>query len=202
MKSTYLFAVLFLAALLAAAAFMMAGEQAPASADDGSSPLEGVREMWGYPLKEVSRRGSIVFMEYLGDAERIELNMVGGVDEETANESISDQVLLFKSVFEIKSAPYPGQQTRYIECPEEFKPKYLERDVDGGTLAYFIGYSNSNFVPGACSSDLIVYRSVNGWLYCRGAGDLIDFDYFVPVNDTLMPEAFIDKIGCQYGDMT
>ncbi len=146
-----------------------------------------------------TNRGSlqILFLKFSDEGERLELKIVKNIEGEVANELISNNIVMFESIFELKRTGYPGQHTKYIECPEKFKPKYFEKYIAGDTFKYFIGFSNSNFVAGACSDDLVKYKSVYGFMYCNSTKTMIELDYFTSPNSTDKINAFIQKINCE-----
>lgn len=123
-------------------------------------------------------------------------------DNEVARMFIEDHMTMFKSVFEPKRVDYPGQYTKTIECPPEYKPKYFERnssEVSDGEFVYFLGYANSNKVAGACSEDLIAYRHVYGMLDCELVHKIVKIEYFTNItsDNTKYIEEFVGKVSCE-----
>jgi hypothetical protein len=139
----------------------------------------------------------IIFLDYNKNDERIELSITNNIDKKFADEFISDKIVLFNSLFQLRRVSYPGQHTKYIECPDKFRPEYFEKKVRDGELKYFIGFSNSNFVAGACSDDLVVYKSIHGFLYCNNKSIMIELDYFTELNQSDNIYEFIQRIDCE-----
>lgn len=154
-------------------------------------------KIWGYDFELVYKNEGTYFMEYDNTNERIRLNKMTDIDEAFSRELVSDKVTQFKSLFEVQRTGYPGQYTRYIECPEEFKPKFFEEEFNEGFFQYFIGYANSNYAAGACAEDLIKFKSIYGFLYCNSKKTLIEIQYFLAMNQSEQITKFLEKISCE-----
>jgi hypothetical protein len=98
---------------------------------------------WGYEFRESNLTKSIQMLEFDDDFEKIEVQKVIGVDASTANTIMMNNIAVFRSLFEKQRVGYRGQHTEYIECPDEFKPKYSSRTIENGTLHYFLGFANN-----------------------------------------------------------
>lgn len=152
--------------------------------------------IWGYEFTERYQRENTLFLDYKLEAERIKLRIIKGVERDFADEIISEKILLFQSLFEPIRTGYPGQHTIYIECPDRFKPKYFEKEIDNGYLKYLIGFANFNFVAGACTDDLIKYKSVHGFMFCNSINTMVEIDYFTALNQIDKIDTFIKKLNC------
>ncbi len=156
--------------------------------------------MFGYEFKShADINGDETYFEYVGlsnPSENIQVTVFYVEDSEVARIFIEDHMTMFKSVFEPKRVDYPGQYSKTIECPPEYKPKYFERNITGGEFKYFLGYANSNKVAGACSDDLIAYRHVYGMLNCESIHKIVKIEYFAGLDSDSI-DKFIDKISCK-----
>ena len=95
-----------------------------------------------------------------------------------------------------KNNYYPGQHSRLIECPEKYKPRYLERKIPSGSLSYFLGFANKNKVAGACSDDLISYKHLYGMLYCKSTQTINEIEYFTLITSNLT-DSFVERVSCE-----
>jgi hypothetical protein len=175
-------------------------EQTNSSLQKESYKLEGSptdKIVWGYKFSKNFHKENTLFLDYTNHEERIKLDIISNIEEEFVNEIISDKIVMFQSLFEKRRIGYPGQYTRYIECPKEYKPKYYEKNLDYGYLKYFIGFANSNFVAGACSDDLIRYKLVYGFIFCNNSKKIIEIHHFALLNQTNITDSFIKKIDCK-----
>lgn len=149
----------------------------------------------GYSFsKEVLLTSS--FFDYDDGFEKLTIKSKDDVDKQEGFNFVDDQAKLFESIFETRRVSYPGPTTKNIVCPDEFKPKKLEKEVDG-KLIYFRGYANSNFVAGACSEDLINKSMVLALIYCSKTRTFYEVKYYVPPNETTMVDSFIEKLSCE-----
>ncbi|MFH1403229.1 MAG: hypothetical protein ABIH11_03060 [Candidatus Altiarchaeota archaeon] len=150
---------------------------------------------WGLKFRKTYEKEDITVLRHDSNGTRVDLKVIRGLSQENADRYVSDSLLMLESVFNERRSGYPGQLTRSIECPTKYKPEYREKEVDGGRLGYYIGYANQNYVAGACSEDLIAFRSMNGFAYCPGEKTLFEIDFFTP-KDSQEIEDFIKKIRC------
>jgi hypothetical protein len=150
--------------------------------------------LWDYPFILTQSEGNIQFLNYFDDNEKIELIMIMDIKKEYVNEIISDKITMFNSLYQEHEVSYSGQYTRYIECPDKFKAKYYERVTKDGKLNYFAYYSNSNYQAGACSEDLINFKSAYVLLYCDIKNTIFEIKYYGDLNSNI--NKFISKLNC------
>lgn len=153
-------------------------------------------EYWGYRFEPVEARDNIVFLSFTGDEEVLEMTRISELAQPIADTVISDKIVMFKSLFEKQRIGYRGQHTEYIECPERFKPKYFEKQLESGYLRYFVGFATERFSFGACSDEDVRYKAINAYLYCNNVQTMFDIDYFGPMKNDGQGIPFVDKIDC------
>jgi hypothetical protein len=151
---------------------------------------------WGYEFRESNLTKSIQMLEFDDDFEKIEVQKVIGVDASTANTIMMNNIAVFRSLFEKQRVGYRGQHTEYIECPDEFKPKYSSRTIENGTLHYFLGFANNRFTMVACTEEDIVHSAISAFLYCANVKTMFEINYFGPRHDSQRTTSFINKVRC------
>jgi hypothetical protein len=152
--------------------------------------------IWGYEFVELFAHQGISSLTHRDDMERIDLTVIRDVAPEVASAFIDDEISLFDSLFTLKRTGYPGQITRYIECPPELRPQYGEGLVDGNTIRYFRAFANANFVAGVPTLDLAAYRLLKGYLFCRELGVVLEIEHFSPMEGDDLGAAFLDRLAC------
>ncbi|MFA5797695.1 MAG: hypothetical protein WC916_06725 [Candidatus Woesearchaeota archaeon] len=162
-----------------------------------TTPANTVENVFGYVFNVSQSKFNQTYLEYDDGKEIITLKIIRDVDLDIAETISSDRIVLFRSIFEPKRVDYPGQYTRTIECPEEFKPKYYEfnNTTVGERTKYFVGYANVNKVAGACTADLIYYNYAYGFMSCPQERWLIEIEYYsiLEFNKTQM---FMKSLDC------
>ena len=166
------------------------------TAPEGASADVVQQQIWDRTFAVRWSDGDAAFLSSEGDGTRLELKLLRHVQPEHAEAIIADKIGMFESVFREFRTGYPGQVTRYIECPERFRPQYAERAVEGGLLRYFTGFANANFVAGACAEDLVRYRMLHGHLYCDSQ-TMVDVDFFSEPDDSGAVENLLNRIDCE-----
>jgi hypothetical protein len=117
-------------------------------------------------------------------------------DSEVKAESyIGDKLAIFKSIFETRRVDYPGQYSKVIECPQEYKPQFLSRNLLDGTFSFYVGYANKNKVAGACASDQIFYNHFFGLAYCKNKSTVYEIEGFFKLGGDDL-NILIDNISC------
>jgi len=160
-----------------------------------TSTIETSKYVFGYPFIVHNNWGKNNFYEYVDPIETIFLRTFAVKSNETAHAFVENQMSLFRSVFDPKRVSYPGQYSRAIECPEKFKPQYMERNQPNGLLYYFLGFANNNKAPGACSDDLISYRHLYGLIYCESQKIVVEINYFSAIDSNLYTR-FLRNVSC------
>ncbi|MFC2162128.1 sulfatase [Candidatus Altiarchaeota archaeon] len=153
-------------------------------------------DAFGMRLNVIYSDNNTLFLSGKKGSQVVDVKAIAGLDENTAECVIRDSFTLFNSQFRPQRTGYPGQHTRYIECPAELKPEYHEKVLPDGSFKYLLAYANSNRIHGACSEDLISYRSVFGFLYCRDTRSLIEVNYYGNTEDPGQLEAFLSQVSC------
>ncbi|MFC2162126.1 sulfatase [Candidatus Altiarchaeota archaeon] len=169
---------------------------------NGLRPGDEVFDVFGMDLKTVYSGNNTLFLSSKEGGRVVELKVVLGLDESSASGVADDSLSLFKSQFEPTRTGYPGQHTRFIECPDDLKPVYHESGSQDSLFKYFLTYANSNLVHGVCSTDLIRYKSIFGFLYCRDTGMLIEVNYYRGPDDPNRLAEFLDDVSCPASPLT
>lgn len=126
----------------------------------------------------------------------VQLKKIKVSGDESAKLFVKDRLTLFQSVFEPKRVDYPGQYSKVIECPSEFKPKYFNKKIFNGEGFFYQGYANKNKVAGACIPDLIAYRHLYGFVYCPSHNYLYEIEHFSSSQSEKL-ESFIEGLSCE-----
>ena len=168
----------------------------PAIAADNDA-IDDKPILFGYSLQSRPTMGSTKYFESVGENASVQLRFIPAPSEDVAEAFIDDKLALFKSVYQGKRVDYPGQFSRVITCPDQFKPQFFPASsvADGG-LAYYLGFSSKNKVPGACTPDLVAYRHFYGLLYCKKSSKVIEIEGFFNLNDGSV-DKFIQEISCE-----
>ena len=185
-----------LLAVFLAIAAAACGRRDPAASDPPVAETESV-EIWGLPFTRVFTHENISLLRHDTEGQRVDLTVAREVGPEVARKMIQDKIALFESTFGPARTGYPGQHTRRIEYPERFKPERFERALDCGQLSCFAGYANANFVHGASSDDLAVYRSLYGLLHCPDHRLLVEIDFFAGLDQTERMSRFVAGVSCE-----
>ncbi len=114
-----------------------------------------------------------------------------------ATNYINNRINMFESIFYPASSPYPGDVSRVIDCPEEFKPKKGTAQNNNIEFVYYATYGTERRGYGSCSWDNVHYKSVIAFIHCNSSNKIFQFEIFIPVNDkTGMMEKIINSITC------
>ena len=161
------------------------------ASDVGAEP-----QFFGKNFVQSSSSKSSSTYEHKLESVIIRLKIFRATSAETSKAFSDDRLAMFRSIFESKRVDYPGQYSRVIECPEIFKPQFYENENEDYSLKYFFGYANVNKTPGACIPDLVGFRHIYGFLYCKPQNRLIEVDHFSMV-DSGDAQSFIGSLTCK-----
>jgi hypothetical protein len=113
----------------------------------------------------------------LGD-DRLRVQVVEGLDPTRAEASIAEQRQRVTELFEDRQAPYPGQLSHTLSCPEAYRPETLDPSGEARLLMRL--YANDRMAFGGCSDDLLRYRATVGLFYDPNGQRLLRLEYFTP----------------------
>jgi hypothetical protein len=150
---------------------------------------------FGREFNQEKALGLNKYFEYASVNESIRLKSVKYRSDEFARIYIKDRMALFHSVFDVKRVDYPGQYSKTITCPDEFKPKLFEIDLEGGYLVYYSGFANKNKITGACVADLLEYKYSYGFIFCSSKRELFEFEHYSPLASNLF-DSFRNHLVC------
>jgi hypothetical protein len=112
------------------------------------------------------------------DLLRVEVNSAIANDE--AEKQIQAQITRMKALFEKAAAPYPGEVSDVIQCPEEFRPIFGTTNQNNLQISHFTGFLNSRLVFGACTADQVIYQAVLALFYCPEQKQLFQLEIIAP----------------------
>ncbi len=113
----------------------------------------------------------------VGD-DRLRVMVVDDLDEAGAGAAVQEQWVHLASLFEDRQAPYPGQLSHTLVCPQAYRPERLEPVGQVRLLVRL--YANDRLAYGGCSDDLLHYRATLGMVYDPGGRRLVRVEYFAP----------------------
>jgi arylsulfatase A-like enzyme len=111
----------------------------------------------------------------LGD-DRLRVRVVSGVQAAKAKALVDEERTLLEDLFGDRQAPYPGQLTNTLRCPETYHPQEV-RPL-GGALELLTLQANDRLGFGGCAADLLRYRATVGFFHDAQAKRLIKLEYF------------------------
>ena len=111
--------------------------------------------------------------------DRLVLRVSEGIDSAKAKSLVKEERFMIEHLFEDRQAPYPGQLTNTLRCPDRFRPKDVE--AKAGALALFTAYANDRLSFGGCSEDLVRYHATIGFFYEEASERLVRAEYFAAV---------------------
>jgi hypothetical protein len=152
--------------------------------------------IWGYSFVEQFAHDGIRSFVHRAEGVRIDLTMIQDAPPEVAAVYVDDEISLFDSLFTLKRTGYPGQTTRYIECPPEMRPVYAEKKIGESTFRYFRTYANANFVAGVSDPELATQRLLKGFLYCETLQTIFEIELFFPLEEKDGSSAFLEHLAC------
>ena len=113
----------------------------------------------------------------------IKLEIITNLEKEAAEKHITNKRYVVDSLFLNIAAPYPDAITTTLECPDEFEPKIREIKISNFDAAYYEIFATERITYGACSDDLIKYKTILTWVYCENTKNLFQIELFVPKNE-------------------
>ncbi len=110
---------------------------------------------------------------------RLRLHVQEGVGPEQVDAAVKEQWSHIHNLFQDHQAPYPGQLSHTLRCPEAFLPQRLE--TLGDALLGVRLYANERLAYGGCAEDLLSFSAVLSLHYDPDAQRLLRAEHFAPM---------------------
>lgn len=112
---------------------------------------------------------------------------LGGAEQ--FDELFTRIAFLLKSIYQDQEAPYPGQITKIISCPENFRPRPLAESNDSiAKRKGFLLMANSREVFGACDATSVRFHALHALVLCKTKNILFEIKLFQPAGEKSMEE--------------
>ena len=125
----------------------------------------------------------LVHMVIVDGADRLRLRVTHGLDELGAQRRLDEARGVLFAMFGERQAPYPGELSNTLKCPDVYKP--VEHTPKGDATHLIRLYANERFGYGGCNADLLSYRATVGLYYDADSQRLLQAEYFSPVDAAL-----------------
>lgn len=112
-----------------------------------------------------------------GDA-RVRIRATHDLDPAAAERRIAEARQRIDALFGERQAPYPGELSNTLKCPEAFKP--VDHTPRGTAHTLVRLYANERLAFGGCADDLLAYRVTIGQYYDPASRRLVEVEYFSP----------------------
>jgi len=118
----------------------------------------------------------------IGDA-RMRIRVTHDLSSDRAEQRIDQDRQRIDALFGERQAPYPGELSHSLKCPEAFKPA---DHADKGSARTMVRlFANERLAYGGCSDDLLAYRATIGTWYDAPAERLVQVTYYTPRTDMI-----------------
>ncbi len=112
-----------------------------------------------------------------GDA-RLRLRVSHGLAPDEAERRIDAARQRLDALYGERQAPYPGELSNSLKCPDAFKPV---DHTPAGTAASLVRlYANDRLAFGGCADELLTYHASVAQYYSPAQGRLVQAEYFWP----------------------
>jgi hypothetical protein len=113
--------------------------------------------------------------------DRLRVRVFDDHDPASAQKLSSDMRAQFLNLFGDRQAPYPGQLSQTLTCPERFLP--VELETSNSMLLQMQFFANARFGYGGCDESLLAYRSTMGLFYFPESRLFFQVEYFEPAQE-------------------
>lgn len=115
-----------------------------------------------------------------GDGRVIKIEAITNINPDSAQRYIGEKQSMIDSLYKRIPSPYPGMVSKIIECPDQFKPKTENIEVEGEEICVYLLSSTPRFTYGASVEELIKYRGALAHIYRKTKKTLYQIEIFIP----------------------
>lgn len=116
---------------------------------------------------------------------RVKVRVQHGLDPTQAASRVAEHAEVIAGLFGERQAPYPGELSNSLSCPEAYKPQPVM--PQGQALALTALFANERLTYGGCNADLLAFRATLGHFYDPEGARLIQVEVFSPMDATVDP---------------
>ncbi|MDP8219115.1 MAG: hypothetical protein P9M03_10360 [Candidatus Theseobacter exili] len=109
---------------------------------------------------------------FVSDDMIVKIEVIAGIDKESAETLIGNEIIGVKALYDNALSPYPGDISNRIVFNEKFRPVLKTINNKAVEYKYFLLFSNKRFGLGVGSDDLVEYKHLLGWFYCSEFSEL------------------------------
>lgn len=129
---------------------------------------------------------------YRRDDVVLKISSLDDIGKASADILLSDEIQTINALYANALSPYPGEISDEIMCPEKFKPEFHTRQTPWLNYSYFTLFATDRFTYGACTEDLVKYKSILAWTYCSKKNTFYRFEFFIPIE--IFSKSHLDMI--------
>lgn len=122
--------------------------------------------------------GRLVHMLIEDGPGRLRLRVSHGVSPSDAQRRIESARERLDALYGERQAPYPGELSNSLKCPDAFKP--VDHTPLGSAASLVRLYANDRLAFGGCADELLTYRASVAQYYAPSQGRLVQAEYFWP----------------------
>ena len=127
--------------------------------------------------------GRLVHMLVDHGEARLRVGVTHELDPIRAEQRIDQERQRIDALFGDRQAPYPGELSHSLKCPDAFKPADHPNKGSARTMVRL--FANERLAFGGCSDDLLAYRATIGTWYDPPNERLVQVTYYAPRTDTV-----------------
>lgn len=120
-------------------------------------------------------------LSYRRGDEVLELEIITGLDPESAKLLIDDGVMGIHALYADALSAYPENLSRQIKTPERFQPVLARKEINGVPCTIFTLYATDRRTYGALSDDTAKLRSLLAWVYDQPIETVYKIRIFTPL---------------------
>ncbi|MAE71442.1 MAG: hypothetical protein CME06_13365 [Gemmatimonadetes bacterium] len=136
-------------------------------------------------LKAEQGEGELVMALISVAEDRLRIRVSEHLDRAEATELVQQSRAMIENLFMDRQAPYPGQLSHSLRCPDRFLPR--EIDSSDSALLMLRLFANDRLTFGGCSEDLLRYRATLAFFYDEPRKRLFRIDYFAAKENAVDP---------------
>ncbi len=123
--------------------------------------------------------GRLVSMLAERGEERLRIHVAWDLDAMAGPQRIQQSRAIIDGLYGERQAPYPGELSNTLKCPEEYRPTDISPMGAAAQLVHL--YANERYAFGGCNPDLLAYRATVGMYYDESRRRFVEMTFFAPL---------------------
>lgn len=137
------------------------------------------RELKDFQIIQEERASNVTIAEDTHRQSKLKIQLFSVENKDAALNILKRQLQMKMTLYNVTTAPYPGQMTDIIQCDKSLKPQLIQSKE----AVFWKYWSNNRMAPVVCQGEKIHFQTGLAFFWSPETRKLVKLEYFLPKDD-------------------